>query len=82
MTNVRRSKLSPKRLKEPTPDAVRKPDFKSGPMGLAAVWDELVAEARRRRLQHHKRLKEIRPLTAGNWHSVYPLAGQRFTFAH
>lgn len=46
-------------------------------MGHVALWNDLVAAAQERRSAHHERLKEYRPQTAGNWHSLWPVAGLR-----
>ena len=82
MSNVRKRHLRPDLLLDPMPDTVAKPNFKDGSMGTAALWSDAVSAAQERRGKHHKRLKEIRPLTAGNWHTVWPFTGQRFTYAH
>jgi asparagine synthetase B (glutamine-hydrolysing) len=66
-------------LLDPTPDIVKRPDVQSEP---AALWNDYAAAARERRIAHHERLKTIRPRTAGNWHSLWPLVSQRFTYPH
>lgn len=78
MSNVERQGGSEKLL-DPIPDVVKRPWFQSQKIGL---WNDYVAAAQQRRNSHHRRLKEIRPRTAGNWHSLWPLAGQRFTYPH
>lgn len=59
-----------------------------GPVGVAgperhALLRANVAEAvRKRRGEHHERLRRIRPKTAGTWHTLWPLGTQRTTYAH
>lgn len=38
--------------------------------------DDLVKEVKKRRLLHHETIKKFRPLTAGNWHSLWPISNR------
>ncbi|MFW5759063.1 MAG: hypothetical protein ACOCYO_10315 [Bacteroidota bacterium] len=38
--------------------------------------DDLVKEVKKRRLLHHNTIKKYRPLTAGNWHSLWPISNR------
>ena len=81
MGNVVRSRrrLMPERLLAAT---------SSGPVGIesagAVEWlsRDVAAEVTNRRLSHHDRIREFRPLTADNWHTLWPLGTQRVTYAH
>lgn len=75
MSNIRSRPWRPDILLDPIPDKVI-PDFRTGEIGQAALWSDLVAQSQRRRTDHHRRLKEIRPRTAGNWHQRFPLSNQ------
>lgn len=67
----------PPRLREPEPDSMIVPIRES-----ATEWlrEGLVGAVTERRQNHHDRLKKQRPLTAGSWHTLWPLTGQRFTY--
>jgi hypothetical protein len=79
MTNVDTYPRSrqPPRLRDPEPDEMIVPIRES-----ATDWlrEDLVAMVGERRNEHHERIKKCRPLTAGNWHTLWPLTGQRFTY--
>lgn len=46
---------------------------------LSAKWfrEDLRRGVVKRRNKHHERLKSIRPMTAGNWHGLWPLSNLR-----
>ncbi len=69
----------PEQLLGPEPDRIKGHFFEEE--SLSAVSDDILDQVRRRRQAHHKRLKEIRPLTAGNWHRLWPLT-HALDFAH
>lgn len=81
MGNVTNSKkrLGPERLLS---------SLSSAPVGIEATenndWidNNLAAAVMRRRLAHHERIREFRPNTAGNWHTLWPLGTQRVAYAH
>lgn len=77
MSTVEDRRRRPPRLLGPRPDWVKHPNVWGGKMGHAALWNELIAAAQERRIKHHERLKEYRPLTAGNWHLLWPVGGLR-----
>ncbi|WP_263835215.1 hypothetical protein [Salinibacter sp.] len=59
-------------LSEPDPDEIDV--LKKGEEFSEWFAPDLVAEVRERRQNHHRRLKEIRPMTAGNWHALWPIS--------
>lgn len=79
MANIRHRRARPDRLDERYPDH---------PVGIRsarrASWlsPEIAAAVEERRLQHHRRVQEFRPRSAGNWHTLWPLGAQRVAFAH
>lgn len=75
MSNVEERRRRPPRLLGPFPDWIHSPDVRGGKMGNAALWNDIASTAQKRRIEHHERLKEHRPLTAGNWHLLWPVGG-------
>lgn len=71
MSNISRIRGRPDRLASPAPDQIKVLQFNAAPGWFR---EDLVAAARERRLKHHKRLKQFRPQTAGNWHALWPLS--------
>ena len=64
-------------------------DYPSEPVGVRLSDPEgsllncsLVQAVRERRLAHHAELEHIRPRSAGNWHTLWPLGAHRVTYAH
>lgn len=79
MSNVARHNTRPDSLLDPCPDEVKPPpgDVGGSPLsttGGAPFQAQLVAAVQERRREHHHRLKEFRPQTAGNWHRLWPLS--------
>jgi hypothetical protein len=79
MSNVARRNTRPDSLLDPCPDEVKPPPGDVGgstlsKIGGAPFKDDLVAAAQKRRCEHHRHLKELRPRTAGNWHRLWPLS--------
>ncbi|MBP3193857.1 asparagine synthase-related protein [Natronogracilivirga saccharolytica] len=61
------------------------PDDISGvhsPDDLAWLHKDLAYAIWERRWKFHLRFKEIRPLTAGNWHTLWPMGTHRTTYPH
>jgi asparagine synthetase B (glutamine-hydrolysing) len=62
------------------PDSLERPDpdeidvLKKGKQQTGWFAKPLVKEVRKRRADHHRTLKEIRPITAGNWHALWPIS--------
>jgi hypothetical protein len=78
MSNVARRNTRPNVLLKPRPDDVKPPpgDFGGSPLsssGGAPFRNDLVEAVQERRHEHHRRLKEVRPRTAGNWHRLWPI---------
>jgi asparagine synthetase B (glutamine-hydrolysing) len=71
MKNIQVSPSQPEKLAEPTPGKIKESTFEATEVG--DVFRDLVTQVRKRRRSHHQRLKEVRPLTAGNWHRLYPV---------
>ena len=80
MSNVRERLGRPSVLQPPRPNVVKMTQFDTAE--AAYFRADLVEAARDRRRAHHKRLKELRPLTAGNWHPLWPLSGQSYGYPH
>jgi len=80
MSNVRERLGRPSVLQPPRSDVVKMTQFDTAE--AAYFRADLVEAARTRRRAHHKRLKELRPLTAGNWHPLWPLSGQSYGYPH
>lgn len=78
MSNVAWPSGRPRHLLPPDPDQIGVPLFEDG-----EEWfdSEIVAEARGRRREHHEKLKDLRPKTAGNWHALWP-GSQHPYYAH
>ncbi len=79
MSGVRMGRFRPDRLLNPSPDAISHPDLEE--ISQKALWSDLVAKVLEIRQDHHRRLKEFRPKTAGDWHPKFPLSNQPH-FAH
>lgn len=73
MGNVeKRRGLKPDSLKRPDPDEIDV--LKKGEQQSGWFSKPLVKKVRKRRVDHHHTLKEIRPITAGNWHALWPIS--------
>jgi len=62
-----------------------RPDMISGvyqPEQISWLDKDTVASVWERRWKHHLRIKEFRPNTAGNWHTLWPMGTQRVTYPH
>jgi hypothetical protein len=48
------------------------------------VWLDpgIAAAVQDRRMAHHQRIKEFRPVSTGNWHNLWPLGSQQPHYAH
>ncbi|MCS4040858.1 hypothetical protein [Salinibacter ruber] len=75
MSNVEKRAGCPSTLLEPNIDRIKDPNFLEGEVSRIALWNEAAHIAQKRRKKHHKRLKKIRPITAGNWHRLWPISG-------
>lgn len=73
MSNIHRRAFLPDNLTEPKPDAIKILDSCSG---YSFFKTEMLDQVWARRMEHHNRLKEFRPNTAGNWHSLWPLSNR------
>jgi len=72
MSNVEEGgPLQGEQLLDPKPDVLGGVNMQSD---VTALEREHVAAVRARRREHHERLREIRPRTAGNWHRLWPLS--------
>jgi asparagine synthetase B (glutamine-hydrolysing) len=73
MANVEQEQgLTPDSLGKPMPDDIDV--LRKGEKGSKWFSTDLVVEVRERRGDHHQVLKEIRPMTAGNWHALWPIS--------
>lgn len=73
MGNVEEGRgLTPDSLKKPDPDEIDV--LKKGEQQSEWFSKPLIEEVRERRIDHHRTLKEIRPMTAGNWHALWPIS--------
>ncbi len=79
MGKITRGPLRTRRLSAVDPDFIR---ILRGKEDKGWFRADLVAEVAARRQALHRRVKGIRPTTAGNWHSLWPLGSQRITYAH
>lgn len=72
VVNKSKESFLPERLSEPCPDKL----VGVGTMEEMKWMHPDVAEAVQRRHQlHHEKLREFRPKTSGNWHTLWPLGG-------
>ena len=81
MGNVRRraGRLLPERISTEYPDH---PVSVVRASGLPWLRREIARAVDERRWSHHERLKEFRPRTAGNWHTLWPLGAHRVAYPH
>lgn len=83
MGNVQRNKMS--RL---GPIEKLDPNYPDWPVGTRNAMEfswldrDIAAAVDERRWVHHLRLKEFRPRSAGNWHTLWPLGAHRITYPH
>lgn len=73
MSNVEeRRGIRPNRLLPPRPNEIEV--LKQSETESDWFKAKLVQTVIERRTEHHQRLKKMRPLTAGNWHALWPLS--------
>lgn len=73
ISNIKRNTFLPDQITGPKPDVIKILDSCKG---YDFFNKDLVEQVKQRRIDHHNRLKEIRPNTAGNWHSLWPLTNR------
>jgi len=81
MGNIKKSRrrLGPERVLS---DRVSEPVGVTRAASLSWIAPGIARDVDQRRRTHHRRLAEFRPLTAGNWHTLWPMGTQRITYAH
>ncbi len=81
MGNVQKSRkrLGPERM---IAEGYEDPTGIESAVGKEWINQAVGAAVDERRMAHHEYIKEFRPLTAGNWHTLWPLGSQRITYSH
>jgi hypothetical protein len=77
--NVRHARFLPEALTPPRPDLVM--GLEEG-LPMESLRPGIAAGVRERRQEHHRRLLAVRPLTAGNWHVLWPIGSHSKCYGH